>query len=160
MPRRTAIVGSLGLLIVALLVALPTLRAVAHAGTPMPVEQTVAFDVEFRDTILAASDSGLSPGDRFILSDRVVQSGQEVGHNSGECTVTDGAGGGEAICIVIWSLPEGTIATQLLNTPPPEKAFAIVGGTGRYQGVRGSGVLVEGPDQTGTVTFHLHSDRA
>jgi hypothetical protein len=56
---------------------------------------------------------------------------------------------------VTWDLGDGTIATQFLNAPPPRKVFAVVGGTGRYEGARGSGELVEAPDQTGALAFHL-----
>ena len=45
------------------------------------------------------------------------------------------------------------ISTQFLNAPPPRKRAAIVGGTGAYRGARGQAVIVEGPHQTGTVTF-------
>jgi hypothetical protein len=49
----------------------------------------------------------------------------------------------------------GQIATQFLNTPPPRKVAAIVGGTGSYRHAQGEAVIVEGPNQTGTVTFRL-----
>jgi Allene oxide cyclase barrel like domain len=122
------------------------------SGTPV-AQASLRFDIEFHDTILAQATSRFSLGDRFILHDRVLLNGRQVGHNSGVCTVTDVAG--ETICIVTWALPEGTISTQLLNSPPPRKAFAVVGGTGRYLGVRGAGELVEAGNETGTVTFSL-----
>jgi hypothetical protein len=52
-------------------------------------------------------------------------------------------------------LSGGEIATQFLNAPPPRKVAAIVGGTGVYRGASGEAVIVEGPKQTGTITFRL-----
>jgi hypothetical protein len=124
----------------------------ASSGTPAS-GGTLQFDVQFHDTILSAKTNALALGDRFILSDAVMSGGQQVGHNGGVCTVTDTAG--ELECTVTWSLPDGTIATQFLNTPPPQKDFAIVGGTGTYAGARGTGQLLEHGDQTGVVTFDL-----
>ena len=122
------------------------------SGTPSP-HASLRFDIEFHDTVLGQDTSRLSLGDRFILHDVVLLNGRQVGHNGGVCTVTDVAG--ETICIVTWALPEGTLSTQFLNSPPPRKAFAVIGGTGRYQGVRGAGELVEAGNGTGTVTFSL-----
>ena len=61
----------------------------------------------------------------------------------------------EAACSITFFLSGGQIATQFLNAPPPRKLAAIVGGTGAYRGTRGEAVIVEGPKQTGTITFRL-----
>ena len=145
--------AGLALLVAGLLQAAPAGRTGAQAGTPA-AGQTLHFDVQFRDTFLTADPAAMALGDRVILSDLLLANGQEVGRNAGVCTVTDVAG--EMICSVVYTLPDGQIATQFFNTPPPEKVFAILGGTGRYQGAGGFGELIEsGTDQTGTVTFHL-----
>lgn len=134
--------------------------SVVTAQDASPVASPVAvgalqFDIQFNDTILAADASvGFQLGDRIVLNDLVLLDGTQVGHNGGVCTVTD-AVGGEMFCAVTWSLPDGTISTQFLNTAPPEKVFAITGGTGAYQGAQGIGVLVEHGDETGTVSFEL-----
>ena len=128
----------------------------AQSATPVgtPPGGGLTFDVRFNDTLLVADESaGFQLGDRVILSDRLLAQGEEVGHNAGVCTITDAAGG-EMICVVTWLLPEGTISTQLLNTPP-EKTFAVIGGTGAYEGATGAGVLIEDGDGTGTVSFYL-----
>ena len=154
MRRAAFALAGLVLIVAGLLPLAPAARTGAQAGTPAPSGQTLHFDVQFRDTFLAADPAAMALGDRVILSDLLLANGQEVGRNAGVCTVTDPAG--EAICSVVYTLPDGQIATQFFNTPPPEKVFAIVGGTGRYQDARGFGELVEsGTDQTGTITFHL-----
>lgn len=147
--RTTMLV--LGGTLAAAAVGAPIARA--QQATPA-AEPTHRFEVEFDDTILAASQNGLDVGDRIVLHDRLLQGGQQVGHDGGVCTVTDPAGG-ETLCVVTFSLPGGTLSTQFLNTPPPEKAFAVLGGTGDYAGATGHGTLLEHPDQTGDLAFFL-----
>jgi len=111
--------------------------------------------MHFQDAFLVADpEKGVQLGNRIILNDLVLLDGTEIGHNGGVCTVTD-ADGGELFCAVTWYLPDGTISTQFLNTPPPEKTFAVIGGTGAYVGAQGTGTLIEHGDETGTVTFDL-----
>ena len=154
MERLTIVICGFALLGVGLVYAAPVSLTGAHVGTPEAEEETLHFDVEFNDTFLAADPAAMDVGDRIILSDLLPANGQEVGRSAGVCTVANVAG--EAICSVVYALPDGTIATEFFNTPPPVKEFAIAGGTGRYQGVRGFGELVEsGTDETGTVTFHV-----
>lgn len=160
MGRTTSVSNYLRLAIAALILTLGigSISAVAASNTPT-VDKATTYDVAFHDTILTASTTGLSLGDRFILSDEVFLNGELVGHNGGVCTVTNLAG--ELICNVTWSLPGGELSTQFLNTSNPTKHFAITGGTGDYAGARGTGELIErgdGDDQsggTGTVTFNL-----
>ena len=154
MHRAVPSVLGLALLAAGIVAARPHGGMAAEVASPVATGPMLQFDVRFHDTILAAGGSGLALGDRFILGDRLLQGGAEVGHNAGVCTITD-AEVAEALCEVTWTLPDGTIATQFLNAPPPEKVFAIVGGTGRYAGARGAGTLVEFGDETGTVAFRL-----
>jgi hypothetical protein len=44
---------------------------------------------------------------------------------------------------------------QFLNSPPPVKNLAVTGGTGAYRNARGEAVLVEGGNDTGTLTVKL-----
>jgi hypothetical protein len=152
---RLVVRCGLALVLLGLIAAGPLRDADAQTGTPEAPVETLNFDIAFRDTVLAADQSALSLGDRFILNDLILKEGETVGHNGGVCTIVDTAG--EAMCTVVFSLPEGTIVTAFLNTPPPEKTFAIVGGTGKYEGTRGAGTLIEALDQTGTLTFRLLS---
>ncbi|HVL26323.1 MAG TPA: hypothetical protein VM450_19695 [Thermomicrobiales bacterium] len=156
--RRTR---ALSLVVVLLLVstiavgAFPRLAVAQATPVGTPTGGVLTFDVQFRDTpIVADQAAGFQLGDRVILNDLLLQNGAEVGHNGGVCTIIDAAGG-EMFCAVTWSLPDGTVSTQFLNTPPPEKTFAVVGGTGAYEGASGTGTLVEHGDETGTVTFNL-----
>jgi hypothetical protein len=71
----------------------------------------------------------------------------------GICTIT--SGDGTAICNASLMLIDGTIAIQFVNAPPPSKDFAVVGGTGAYKGLAGSGTLLEHGNETGTLTLTL-----
>ena len=100
---------------------------------------------------------GPSLGDERIVSDSLLDTkGRKVGHDGGVCTFTSLAPP-EAACHITFFLAGGEIAIQFLNAPPPRKLAAVVGGTGTYRGARGEAVIVEGPRQTGTVTFQLTS---
>lgn len=133
-------------------IAVGALVLAASVATAVGAE-TLRYDVRFDDTVLAAKPDELSLGDRFILSDILLQDGAEVGSNSGICTITDIRGA--ALCNVTFILPGGTLSIQFVNSPPPEKHFAVTGATGDFAGREGSGVLVEHGDGTGSVTFVL-----
>src|SRR5690606_27828133 len=108
--------------------------AAAQEATPVSLDEAgLRFDVVFNDTLVLQDESagGFLLGDRVILNDDLLIDGEIVGHNGGVCTVTDLEG--EMLCLVTFALPEGTISTQFLNTPPPEKLFPIIGGSGAYE---------------------------
>lgn len=50
-------------------------------------------------------------------------------------------------------LQNGTVATQFVNSPPPEKHFPVLAGTGAYSELDGAGILVEHGDGTGSLSF-------
>lgn len=128
--------------------------AAALVVVPALAQEPLAFDVRFNDTFLAAEPDRLSLGDRIIINDRLLKDGAEAGSAAGVCTIVDPATGA-AICTISFTLSDGTLAAQFVNRPPPEKTFAVVGGTGAYAGRQGSGILVENGDETGRVSFEL-----
>jgi len=131
--------------------------AFTAAATARPAGQTLHFDVHFQDTWLGRPALGVMQ----IQHDLLFAHGKQVGHTGGVCVVTDLATP-EIACTTTFSLPEGTLTTQFLTTPPPKKVFAVTGGTGRYQNARGQGELLEAGNGkkpgggTGTLTFHLN----
>jgi hypothetical protein len=52
---------------------------------------------------------------------------------------------------------QDTITFAFLNAPPPEKVFAITGGSGTYRTAQGDGLLVEFGDGTGSLTLDVFS---
>jgi hypothetical protein len=117
--------------------------------------RTIHLGVRFHDDQLDLGAPGPSVGDELVVHDTLVnRHGRTVGSDAGVCTFT-GLEPPVASCVLTFVLAQGQIATQFRNTPPRRKLAAIVGGTGAYRGASGQLVLVEGPNQTGTATFHL-----
>ena len=117
--------------------------------------RTIQLGVRFHDDQLDLGAPGPSVGDEVIMHDTLVnRRAQTVGSDAGVCTFTSVAPP-VASCLLTFVLRKGQIATQFRNTPPRRKRVAIVGGTGAYRGASGQLVLIEGPNQTGTATFHL-----
>ena len=142
-----------------LLISALALAAVATAASLSSASasrsQPIKFALAYHDTQVDLGQNGPSLGDERIFADSLLNTnGRKVGHDAGVCTFTSLAPP-EAACQITFFLSGGEIATQFLNAPPPRKLAAIVGGTGTYRGARGEAVIVEGPHQTGTVTFSL-----
>jgi Allene oxide cyclase barrel like domain len=138
----------------AALSVLPT-AAASRSNASANASQTINFALAFHDVQLDLGKKGPSVGDERIVADSLLDAkGKKVGHDAGVCVFTSLAPP-EAACNITFFLPRGQIATQFLNAPPPHKVTAIVGGTGAYRGTRGEAVIVERPNQTGTITFRL-----
>jgi hypothetical protein len=146
----------LELLALAVAVCLLPTAAAASRSNPHPnAPQRIKLGVAFHDVQLDLGQKGPSVGDERIFSDSLLDgTGKKVGHDAGVCTFTT-LTPPEAACYLTFFLAGGEIAAQFLNAPPPRKALAIVGGTGAYRGARGEAVILEGPKQTGTITFLL-----
>lgn len=114
--------------------------------------RALAYDVKFNDSPLARAAHS-SPGDRIVLSDSLWREERLAGRIEGACTVT--SGDGTAICNASLMLSDGTIAIQFIDAPPPSTEFAVVGGTGAYKGLAGSGTLLQHGDRTGVLTLTL-----
>lgn len=124
----------------------------AALSTSASLAETLDYDVVFNDSLLTARSDALSVGDRIIVNDRLLQNGREAGNAAGVCTIVD-VEASTAICTIAFTLEDGLLAVQFVNSPPPEKHFPILGGTGAYAGRLGTGTLIEHGDGTGTVRF-------
>jgi len=128
--------------------------------------RVLEFDVQFSPFNLTdLGDPGPTPGDPIVFNDVLLVDGTPVGHEVGGCLVVDVTNGPLASCTAVITLDgEGTIAYSLENAPPPEKVLAVTGGSGRFKGVDGDGLLVENGDGTetsggtGTLTLYLDDD--
>jgi hypothetical protein len=151
MEKKSALIA----LAVALTIVLPTDAAASRSSAHVSASQTIKFTLAFHDVQLDLGKHGPSVGDEQLLTDSLLDpKGKKVGHDAGVCTFTSLAPP-EAACQITFFLPRGQIATQFLNAPPPHKVAAIIGGTGAYRDARGQAVIVERPNQTGTITFQL-----
>ena len=137
----------------ALAIVLPTAEAASRSTASVSASRTFKVAVAYHDVEVDLGQKGPSLGDERIFADSLLDAkGRKVGHDAGVCTFTSLAPP-EAACHITFFFSGGQIATQFLNAPPPRKLAAIVGGTGAYRGARGQAVIVEGPKQTGSVTF-------
>ena len=139
----------------ALAIVLLGVAAASRSSTSVTASRTITFDVAFHDTEVDLGETGPSLGDERIFADDLLDAnGSKVGDDAGVCIFTS-LEPPEAACHITFVLSRGQIATQFFNTPPARKVAAIVGGTGAYRRARGEAVIVEGPNQTGPVTFKL-----
>ena len=156
--QRTRRVLAVGTVVGASALLLP--GAVASAGGDDPVgarghETTLWFDVEFSPfDLVDLGEPGLSAGDVIVFDDVLLRAGEQVGGMAGTCVLIDATP--LANCTGVVTVDEqGTISFAFLNAPPPEKVFAITGGSGAYRTARGDGLLIEFGDDTGTLTLNV-----
>ncbi|WP_369253587.1 hypothetical protein [Geodermatophilus amargosae] len=156
--QRTRRVVAVGTVVAASALLLP--GAVASAGADDPGaahghENTLRFDVEFSPfTLVDLGEPGLSAADVIVFDDVLLQAGERVGGMAGTCVVIDATP--RANCTGIVTLgDQDSITFAFLNAPPPEKVFAVTGGSGAYRTARGDGLLVEFGDDTGTLTLNV-----
>jgi hypothetical protein len=139
--------------VVGLIVAV--LGVTAAAADARPAGETIRLGVRFADDPVDLGAAGPSIGDELVIHDTLLDSrGRTVGGDAGVCTFTS-VRPPVASCVITFTLPHGQIAVQFVNTPPPRKRAAIVGGSGRYRGARGELRILEHPNQTGRLTFRL-----
>lgn len=87
---------------------------------------------------------GFSPGDEFLFTNRLEQKGRRVGRIHVVCTATQS--GRNAIragfmCNILATVPGGTlvmVSPYAERGNPNGREGAVVGGTGRYAGARGT----------------------
>lgn len=105
---------------------------------------TLTFDVHFSPFNLTdlTKPPGPSAGDLIVFRDTLLRDDETVGDQVGSCVVVDDDP--TANCTGVVRLGgRGTIAFSFVNAPPPHKVFAITGGSGAFDAVRGEGTLDE-----------------
>ncbi len=158
--QRTRRVVAVGTVVVASALLIPGAVASAGAddrGGTRSHETTLHFDVAFSPfDLVDLGEPGLSAGDVIVFDDVLLQDGEQVGGMAGTCVVIDATP--LANCTGVVTLNEqDTITFAFLNAPPPEKIFAITGGSGTYRTAQGDGLLVEFGDGTGSLTLDVFS---
>lgn len=86
-------------------------------------------------------------GDRFGFGATVT--GDDTGIDRGVCTFI---GKGGTLCEITFNLSRGTLTTQglVVSGRPNKTPFAITGGTGDYDGARGTAIVTVVQDRTTT----------
>ncbi len=91
------------------------------------------------------------PGDRLGFGDKVT--GDDTGYDREVCTIF---GRNQAICTVILNLSKGTLNVEGLVPQHANKTpFAVTGGTGAYNGARGTLVATDVNSSTTNVQVTL-----
>lgn len=98
------------------------------------------------------------PGDVATFTNYLTtMKGQRVGHTYVSCTATTAGNNPALECQGTFKLPGGTLIGSALinsNTNAPQQ-IAILGGTGAYEGARGSILSVSKSQNTSLDTVHL-----
>lgn len=133
-----------------------TVAFAAPSASNITRAETHRFDVRFSPFFLSDLDRNGRPskGDQIAFNDQLLKNGRRVGQDGGSCTIVENQSL-FASCTGTIALTDGQITFSWLNSPPPRKRFAVTGGTGRYQNVRGEGTLVEFGNGRGTMTLRL-----
>jgi len=101
--------------------------------------------------------TGAAPGDQGLLS-RTLRTMQKkpIGQLNISCVVTKGGLHSTSICTGVYELPGGTlVGTTIGHGSQSAYHIAITGGTGRYEGARGSILSVAGSTGFAKDTIHL-----
>jgi hypothetical protein len=89
----------------------------------------------------------ISSGDQLAFTELVYdRDGRRIGSLHGFCVETVGGRRARGPCTAIFGLTDGTIVVTGMATPRRNNfIFAVVGGTGLYDGMRGSGFTKNRP---------------
>ena len=119
-----------------------TVAVIATSGSAQsPVLTTVHLVEKNQKTVGFAPNHRPRQGDRFGFGSTV--SGDDTGIGRGVCTVI---GTSQALCNVQERLAKGTLSAQGLvglNGPANKTPFTVIGGTGAYDGARGSALVTD-----------------
>ena len=78
-------------------------------------------------------------GDQFLFSAVLTtRAGKRVGRLDARCTITKGGAKTSGVCEGVYALAEGDIHLLARLKPEDDVTGAVVGGTGRYAGARGT----------------------
>ena len=145
--------------VVAVSSALATVHADADAGAKAATGTTINLleDENGSTFVRIGRHTGAAPGDQGLLS-RTLRTMQKkpVGQLNISCVVTKGGLHSISICTGVYELPGGTlVGTTIGHGSQSTYHIAVTGGTGRYEGARGSILSVAGSTGFARDTIHL-----
>lgn len=164
--RRVAL--KRGLVLLAGAVGVSTGRAVARAGPPTETLTLYGADWHSFSQVKRAGELP-ARGDRMLASGdlRLAPGGDKVGEFHAACfslaaPASAGPAGAGSLELHTLNLPDGSIigTGTATHDPDREDTFAVVGGTGRFSGARGTYTARQrhrelGGDGTAELTLHL-----
>ena len=155
-PRKRVLALALLVGVVAISSALAAGGGKAPTGTTIKLledeSQGIHVPIGHHHIGLAAGDEGFN--NRTL---RTLQK-KPIGQLTFSCVTTKGGPNWIQICTGVYTLPGGTLVGTTLDVPsqgPNALHIAITGGTGRYEGARGSILSVGSSTGLATDTIHL-----
>jgi hypothetical protein len=132
--------------------AIATTAVIATAGSAQgPAPTSLNFVNKTQKTVGFGPNHKPRQGDRFGFGDKVT--GDDTGFDRGVCTFI---GKNQALCTVVVEVSKGTLTAQGLSPQHPKNTpFAITGGTGAYDGARGTALVTEVNSNTTDVRVTL-----
>jgi allene oxide cyclase len=148
------------------LVAAATASAIAvtSGSAQAPGERTLTFVERETNTFvladvppLAGKHGGPSKGDTILFKNTVLDStgATKLGSFEARCTflrATKQIDGSRAICDAAYTLGDGMITASVATTFTNKVTFAVTGGTGAYEGARGSGTNISRPGNNNSLS--------
>ena len=132
--------------------ALATAAVVAASGSAQGPPSSLHFVSKAQRHVGFFPDHALRPGDRLGFGSRI--SGDDTGFGRAVCTVTARTGG--LLCTMQTQLSKGTLTAQgMLPERAHDTPVAITGGTGAYDGARGTLRVTDVDRNTTEVTVNL-----
>jgi hypothetical protein len=109
--------------------------------------------INTKTLLLTAPETPPAPGDRLAFYEQAT--GGDSGHDYVDCVVMNDQG--EALCHAEFVLARGAISADAVinvNAASLDASGPITGGTGRYNGARGT-VSITGPATSTRFAFHF-----
>ena len=154
MGKRLGVLGAI-IAVAALVVGVVTPAWGSSGNNPQhQAIRVVAIVTELN--LVAVSSKGPSLGDEIVFAEKLLQRGNQVGHEGAVCT-TVSLVRQEAQCVATYSFGGGQITAQALITlgSTAPYAGAITGGTGKYEGAKGEVNVATVSNTEGILTFDL-----
>ena len=148
--------------LVAFVVGVGGMAACGSSTKTASAPTTVTTTPSFHTITLQAVEHDLSlkeSGNTVTIFNNLLSNGKKVGEGQVECFLS--GRGAVAMCLGAAVFPDGQILSDASLKLPPvgNNVDAIVGGTGKYAGARGTIDLVRAtPTADTNVTFHIRLD--
>ena len=146
--RRIAIALTAGVACIA------TIAVIATSGSAQgPVPTSLHLVEKDQNSVGFGPDRKPRQGDRFGFGSKVT--GDDTGIGRGVCTVI---GTSQALCNIQERLAKGTLSAQglvSLSGRANKTPFTVTGGTGAYDGARGTALVTDINQKTSEFTVNL-----
>ena len=134
------------------------ITVVAASGATPSIQRPVTFTVHetYSPTFVDIAPAGPSAGDQLVATGRLTgRHGRHVARETLRCTSVN-ADASLFDCTFVERFRDGSVEIGgAFSTTHPNGAFPVLGGTGRYQNVRGQVINHQLTETTARLTFQL-----